>query len=354
MIRTALLMAGGRGTRLWPISRRERPKQFTAIASEKPMLLETYERITGLVDTDRIFVVAEEGLIELAIPLLPDVPARNFIVEPSARNSGPAALLGTLVIREVFGDDAVVAMLPADHTIPDSEAFVVAAAQAYEAADESGVIVIFGIEPARADIHYGYIEAGDVIVGKDPPVYAVRSFTEKPDEQTAKLYIAAGNFYWNSGMFFWRADTFVDAWRRLRAEENESLDELEESVKSNVPLTAYNELEATSVDYAIMERYRPLVMVKGAFRWDDLGTFESLERVKGCDPDKNIVEGEVYAVDSSDNIILARGGRPIFVIGSKDLVVVDTGDVILVYPKGEGARVRDAVDIIEKKCPDLS
>jgi mannose-1-phosphate guanylyltransferase len=354
MIRTALLMAGGRGARLWPISRRERPKQFTAIASEKPMLLETYERITGLVDTDRIFVVAEEGLIELAMPLLPDVPARNFIVEPSARNSGPAALLGTLVIREVFGDDAVVAMLPADHTIQDSEAFVVAAAQAYEAANERGLIVTFGIEPARADIHYGYIEVGDVRIENDPPVYAVRSFTEKPDEQTAKLYIAAGNFYWNSGMFFWRVDTFVDAWRTLRPDENEALGELEENVKSNAPLTAYNKLETTSVDYAIMERHEPLVMVKGVFRWDDLGTFESLERVRDCDPDKNVVEGDVYAVDSSDNIILARGGRPIFVIGSKGLVVVDTGDVILVYPKGEGARVREAVDIIEKECPDLS
>lgn len=318
------------------------------------MLLETYERITSLVDPAGVFVIAEEALIELARPLLPDVPAGNFIIEPSARNSGPAALLGTLVIREVYGEDAVVAMLPADHTIPDSEAFAVAAAKAYEAANEPGTIVTFGVEPTREDIHYGYIEAGDVLIENDPPVYAVRSFTEKPDEQTAKLYIAAGNFYWNSGMFFWRVDTFVDAWRKLRPKENETLSELELGVRENASFATYNKLETTSVDYAIMERYEPIIMVKGAFRWDDLGTFESLERIRVCDPDKNVVDGEVYAIDSSDNIILARGERPIVVIGSEGLVVVDTGDVILVYPKGEGARVREAVDIIEKKCPDLS
>jgi mannose-1-phosphate guanylyltransferase len=347
-------MAGGRGTRLWPISRRELPKQFAAIATDKPMVLETYERITRLIDPSGVFVVAEEALVELAKPLLSDVPIANFITEPSASNSGPASLLGTFAVRERYGDDVVIAMLPADHTIPDADAFAAAAEKAYVAAGEPGTIVTFGVKPTRADIHYGYIEAGDVLEENDPPVYAVRSFTEKPDEQTAKLYIAAGNFYWNSGMFFWRADTFINAWRELRPEEKETLDELEAEVRTNASFASYCKLEATSVDYAIMERHEPMVMVKGAFQWDDLGTFESLERIRTCDPDKNVIDGEVYTVGSSDNIILARGGRPVVVVGGEGLVVVDTGDVILVYPKGEGARVREAVDIIEKECPDLS
>jgi mannose-1-phosphate guanylyltransferase len=367
-------MAGGRGTRLWPVSRRETPKQFAALASEKPMLVETYERIGDIVGPDNVFVIAEKGLIELAKPLLWEVPGANFIVEPSARNSGPAALLGTLVIGERCGGDAVVAMLPADHTITDSEAFASAANTAYEAAGEPGTIATFGIEPARADVNYGYIEAGEPVADGepvddsgdpmddgdppvndgDPPVYAVRSFTEKPDEQTAKLYVAAGNFYWNSGMFFWRVDTFVDAWKAMRSEEKEAVDGIETDVGKGVPPAAYDKLDATSVDYAIMERYEPIVMVKGAFGWDDVGTFESLERIMACDSDRNVVDGEVYSVGSSDNIILARGGRPVVVVGSEGLVVVDTGDVVLVYPKGEGARVRDAAELIDEKCPDLS
>ena len=347
-------MAGGRGTRLWPVSRRETPKQFVALASEKPMLVETYERVSDLVGPDNVFVIAEKGLVELAKPLLREVPGTNFITEPSARNSGPAALLATLVIRERCGDDAVIAMLPADHIIPDSKAFASAAVRAYEAAGEPGTVVTFGIEPARADVNYGYIEAGESVGDSDPPVYAVRSFTEKPDEQTAKLYVAAGNFYWNSGMFFWRSDTFVDAWYALRPEEKEAVDGIETDVRKGVPPTAYDKLDATSVDYAIMERYEPIVMVKGAFQWDDVGTFESLERIRVCDSDKNVIDGEVYTVGSSNNIILARGGRPVVVVGSEGLVVVDTGDVVLVYPKGEGARVRDAVELIEKECPDLS
>ncbi len=168
------------------------------------------------------------------------------------------------------------------------------------------------------------------------------------------MYVAAGNFYWNSGMFFWRADTFVDAWDALRPEEKEAVDGIETDVRKGVPPTAYDKLDATSVDYAIMERYEPIVMVKGAFQWDDVGTFESLERIRVCDSDKNVIDGEVYTVGSSNNIILARGGRPVVVVGSEGLVVVDTGDVVLVYPKGEGARVRDAVELIEKECPDLS
>jgi mannose-1-phosphate guanylyltransferase len=361
-------MAGGRGTRLWPVSRRETPKQFAALASDKPMLVETYERIADIVGPDNVFVIAEKGLIELAKPLLREVPGANFIIEPSARNSGPAALLGTLVIAERYGDDAVVAMLPADHTITDSEAFASAAGRAYEAVREPGTVVTFGIEPARADVNYGYIEAGEPVDDGDPPVddgdppvddgdppvYAVRSFIEKPDEQTAKLYVAAGNFYWNSGMFFWRVDTFVDAWKALRPEEKGAVAGIEADVGKGAPPTAYDKLDATSVDYAIMERYEPIVMVKGAFQWDDVGTFESLERIRVCDPDRNVVDGEVYAVGSSNNIILARGGRPVVVVGSEGLVVVDTGDVVLVYPKGEGARVRDAAELINEKCPDLS
>ncbi|UCE26593.1 MAG: mannose-1-phosphate guanylyltransferase [Candidatus Coatesbacteria bacterium] len=354
MRNTALLMAGGRGTRLWPVSRREKPKQFAALASEKPMLVETYERITDLVGPEGVFVIAEKELVELANPLFREVPDGNFITEPSARNSGPAALLGTLVIGERYGDDAVVAMLPADHTIPDSAAFAGAAARAYDAAGEPGTVVTFGIEPTRGDINYGYIEAGEPVDGGEPPVYAVRSFTEKPDEQTAKLYVAAGNFYWNSGMFFWRADTFADAWCALRPEEKDTVDEIAANVRKGETPTAYDKLDAISVDYAIMERYDPIVMVKGAFRWDDVGTFESLERIRTCDPDGNVTDGEVYVVGSSGNIILARGGRPAVVVGSEGLVVIDTGDVVLVYPKGEGTRVRDAVEVIEKERPDLS
>lgn len=347
-----MLMAGGRGTRLWPLSRRDLPKQFVAFASEKPMVREAFERAARVAEPARVFVVAEEPLLAMARAVLPEIPPENYIAEPGPRGTGPASFLGTLYAGERFGPSTVVAMFPTDHAIPDEAAFAESAEKAFESAGK-GVIVTFGITPTRPDAGYGYIEAGDLVSAEEPPVYAVRSFTEKPGEARARRYLSAGNYYWNSGIFFWRADTLIGAWEALRPDEIPAVERLAADIKAGRPPASYGDLEATSVDYAIMEQHEPVVMVKAGFRWDDLGTFEALERVRVADADGNVTEGEVYTLASSGNIVLARGRRPVAVLGGEGLVVVDAGDVLLVYTKGEGARVREIVSLLEDRRPDL-
>ncbi|MCP4231813.1 MAG: mannose-1-phosphate guanylyltransferase [bacterium] len=356
MEKTALIMAGGRGTRLWPLSRKGRPKQFLALGEDKPLISATVKRLNGLVGSGAIFVVADKGLLELAKPLLPGTPDDNFVAEPGPRDSAPGALLGTLAVAEAYGNDALVAMLPADHIIKDPGLFRDALEVAYEQASEAGIIVTFGIQPNRPETGYGYIEETEEIVSADVSVSRVKRFVEKPDYETARSYLEDGGYYWNSGMFVWRADTMLDAWRKIRPEENDTIDKLRVAYRDNDRKTlteAFNLLEKVSLDYAIMEEYDDIRLVKGSFPWDDLGSFEALERTNIADESGNIVDGDVHCIDSGSNIVLGRGGRPVFLLETEGLIVIDSGDALLIYPKGKGQAVKDAVEYVRKNYEEL-
>ncbi len=356
MEKTALVMAGGRGTRLWPLSKKNRPKQFLALGEDEPLISATVTRLNGMVDSSAVFVIADEKLLELAKPLFPNNPGRNFVAEPGPRDSAPGALLGTLAIAETCGDDALIAMLPADHIIKDAGMFRDALNVAYQQASEPGVVVTFGIKPNRPETGYGYIEVAEKIVDADVSVSRVKRFVEKPDFSTAKSYIETGKYYWNSGMFVWRADTLLNAWRKIRPEEGDVIDELRAAYrdKNRTALTeAFNLLEKISLDYAIMERHDDIQLVKGNFSWDDLGSFEALERISIGDESGNIVEGDVHCINSASNIVLERGGRPVFLLETEGLVVIDSGDVLLIYPKWKGQAVKDAVEYVNENYEEL-
>ncbi len=349
-------MAGGRGTRLWPLSRKDHPKQFLALGEDEPLISATVKRLDSLVGSSEVFVIADEQLLELARPLLPDCPGRNFVAEPGPRDSAPGALLGTLAIAESYGDDALIAMLPADHIIKDPELFREALSVAYEQASEPGVIITFGIKPDRPETGYGYIEEDAVILKGGVSVSRVKRFVEKPDFDTARSYIEDGGYYWNSGMFVWRADTLLDAWRRIRPEESNAIDQLREAYRTSDPKKieeAFSLLAKISVDYAIMEKHDTIRLVKGRFSWDDLGSFEALERTAVGDAEGNIVEGDVHCINSASNIVLERGGRPVFLLEAEGLVVIDSGDALLIYPKGKGQAVKDAVEYVKENYEEL-
>lgn len=350
-----MIMAGGRGTRLWPLSRADRPKQFLPLVSSRPLLEDTYRRIAPLVPPSHVYVIAEEQILLRARPMLPDVPLSNFIAEPSARNTWPCCLLGTLKIAERLGEETAVLALPSDHAVADEEAFRAVLAAGFERA-HGGAIVTFGVRPARPETGYGYILCGEDIDAGPPRARRGLKFVEKPDRATADAYIDAGTYFWNSGMFVWRAGAFLDYTRTLAAENYDI------ALRMKAPLAAgeveqvaalYRELEATSVDYALMEKLPGFDVVEADCGWDDIGSFDALERVLAADGCGNVTHGDAYMVEAGGNIVFGGGRRPVIVMGMEGAVVVDAGDVILVYPKGRGQDVRKAVALMKEKRPDL-
>lgn len=339
---------------MWPLSRRERPKQFLSLVSQRSLLEDTIVRLTPVVPAERIFVIAEEEILLAARPLCPELPVANLIAEPAARNTWPCCLWGTAAIAARLGEDVVVWVIPADQTVRDESSFrrslVTGAARA-----ATGAVVAFGITPSRPETGYGYIRLGKILDAGPPRVYEGLSFTEKPDAATAARYVAAGEYVWNSGMFVWRADAFDNACAHCREEDLSAARAIREDLvagKLGAAAARYVELEATSVDYAIMERLPSFEVVEMACGWDDIGSFEALERVLPRDDAGNVTRGESFLVDARGNVVVSRG-RPIFLLGAEDMVVVDAGDAVLIYPKGRGQDVRRVVEVAREKRPDL-
>jgi mannose-1-phosphate guanylyltransferase len=348
-------MAGGRGTRLWPLSRRNRPKQFLSLVTDRSLIEDTYARVAPLVEPSRIYVVAEEDILLTARPLLPDVPLANFIAEPCPRNTWPCCVLGTLQIADRLGAKTSILVLPADHAVDDEDAFRESLNVGFERA-EAGAVVTFGLKPDRPETGYGYIRCGETPAEGPEAVRAGLSFKEKPDEATAREYVDSGDYLWNAGIFMWRADRFTELAKESYPEQYKTVRKLKRPLsageRSRVAVL-YEKLEATSVDYAFMERIPSFEVVETDCGWDDIGSFDALERVLPRDERGNIRRGDVRQMDGVGNIVVSAGGRPVVLFGVDNNVIVDAGDVVLIYPKGAGQEIRDVVDLMEREKPDL-
>ncbi len=348
-----VIMAGGSGTRFWPLSRRARPKQFLPLSGGAPMLVETFERVAPLCGADpleRTLVVCGQQHAETVRTLMPGLPARNLLLEPVARNTAPCIALAA-VAALARDPEALLLVLPSDHHVADPAAMRAALAKGVEGATE-GRLVTIGISPTRPETGFGYLLRGRELAPGSPPLCEVVRFVEKPDLERAKSYLASGDYLWNAGIFLFRADRILDEIERHLPDARAPLALLRQAAGTasfdTVLAEQFPKMPATSIDFGVMERAEHVALVPGAFGWSDVGSFPALPEVRSLDAAGNVVEGEVFQHGVSDSVLLAQGGRPVAVVGLSGVVVVDTGDALLVCSKERAQEVREVVALLER------
>ncbi len=344
-----VIMAGGRGERFWPLSTSRTPKPFIKLIGDKTMIQMTIERLAGLLPKERIFVVLGEDHVDVASSQLPDLSRDRFIVEPEGRDTAPCIGFAALLLR-LRDPEAVMVVLPADQYIPDKEAFVATASAAVEQARQKECLVTFGITPTRPETGYGYIYATERIGGVGPSCFRVGRFVEKPDETKAAQYLADGNYFWNSGIFVWRAATVLAGIERHMPELSRGLRALEAAAAagdSRKTAEVFKGLPKISIDYGLMEKADNGVMVKADFAWDDMGAWSSLRRVMKLDEAGNYLQGNLVCVDAKDCVVFGEN-MPVGVIGVSNLIVVASPEGVLVCDRRRDQETRQIARMIEQ------
>ncbi len=349
----AVIMAGGRGTRFWPRSRRRHAKQVLRVFGERSLIQQTLDRLQPLIPPERVWVITSRELRREITRQLPEVPAGQILAEPCQRNTAPCIGLAAHIVKSI-DPDAVMGVFPADHVIANPKAFQRLMPAAYRAADQ-GRLVVLGIRPRWPETGYGYIEFP---AGLKPdalkPTPVVR-FREKPDLKLARRFVAAGRFYWNSGMFFWRAEVFLEELRRHLARTASLLASLPPfgDRRFAAQLRKVHPLcENISVDYAVLEKSRNVVgFPSDAIQWNDVGSWNAVYELLPHDADGNAVRGQALFRSSSGNYVDAEG-KLVALLGVRDLVVVDTPDALLVADRHSAQRVSEIVRLLEEQKRD--
>ncbi len=332
----AVILAGGSGTRFWPLSRAKKPKQFLALVTGRTLIAETFLRIEPLCSNARTWVVCGKDHVQAVREALPALPERHLLVEPVARNTAPA--IGLACVHALREDpEAVLAVLPSDHHVARPDAFREALSAAARAC-EGGDLLTLGIHPTRPETGYGYLKRGEE---KAPGVFAVDAFVEKPDAKTAQRYLQDSAYSWNAGIFVFRADAMLGALRRHLPEMHEGL----------VSGGDFASLQSISIDYGVMEpesqTTRRISLIAGDFGWSDVGSFAALPEVRALDARGNAVAGDALAIDCDDCVILSEGKRLVAAVGLHGLCVIDAGDALLVVPRERAQDVRAVVDALK-------
>jgi mannose-1-phosphate guanylyltransferase len=349
---SVVILAGGVGTRLWPRSRRNCPKQLLDLVDARTMLQNTVDRVLPLVEPERIYVVTGAEYAAQVCQQLPQLPAGNVIVEPSGRGTAPCIGLAAVVLRARLPEGIMIS-LHADHVIADAERFRQLLRVAALAA-ERGHLVTLGIKPTYAETGYGYIERGPLVHRiEGQPVYRVARFLEKPPAQQAAEFVRDRRHYWNSGLFIWRLDTIWAAFERWLPDLHAQLGHIAAAWgtprQSVVLAETWAQIRPVSIDVGIMERADDVVVVPADMGWSDVGSWASLADVMAANEAGNVVLGgsEHLALDTRNSLIYAPG-RTIATIGVHDLIVVDAGDVVLICPKDRAQDVKQMVEEIKR------
>jgi mannose-1-phosphate guanylyltransferase len=353
----AVVMCGGSGTRFWPVSRQERPKQFLNITGRGPMVVETCDRLHPLIqDPETILVLGEQHLTEAQH--LFEGRGVHMLAEPVGRNTAPCMGLGAIYARHL-GCTGPVAFLPADHYIADPQQFLEDLQAAGELVDQGGIATL-GIVPSRPETGYGYIKRGkDQVMAGDATGYRVSRFVEKPDLETARGYLTSGDYYWNAGIFVASPETILKEIKTHLPELYQGLERISEAVSTDrfeTELKAvYNSLAGVSFDYGVMEHTREAVFViPSACGWSDVGTWSALVELKGRDADagQNIAEGDALLIACEGSYVSGGSGRLVACLGLKNALVVDTPDALLVADLDRSQDIREIVEQLRQRGKD--
>ncbi len=339
----AVIMAGGKGTRFWPKSTEEMPKQFINLIDDKTMIQLTYERLLKIIPKERIFVVTGEKYKDLVSTQLSDLPNQNIIVEPVGRNTAPCILLASMYINQIF-EDANVAVLPSDHAIGNKDEFckTLMCANDYVENKNKKAIVTIGITPNRPETGYGYIKFNK----SDDKVIKIDRFVEKPNLDNAKKYLDEGNYLWNAGMFIFNIKNMLK-----ELEENysgykilEKLPKIEDKNYKEALEKLYPDCEAISIDYAVMEKSNNIYVIPSDFGWDDIGTWMSLTRYIKADEQNNYLKGDIVSYNSKNNIVYA-GNKKVILLDIDNVFCIDADGVIVI---GSRDKIKDVHELRNK------
>lgn len=354
-----VILAGGGGTRLWPKSRNKTPKQFLRLYTEKTMMQEAYHRVSSLVDPDHTIVITNKDYIEETRAQLPDVPKENIIGEPAKRETAAAMLLGALVAK-AKDPEAVIVNQASDHIVVDTKELHHVLKAAVKVAQRGESLVTVGILPTYPHTGFGYIKIdGEVENVERLPVFRVSNFTEKPNEATAKAFIATEKYFWNANMYVWKADALIASFKKHSPVILEDMLPIQAAIGTSTfeksLEEAYKKVEKISIDYAISEKADNLVLIPGDFGWNDVGDWSvvhELHQKEGGDGNVVMCEidqkGEAICLDSRNNLIHTHD-RLVAMVGMEDTIVVDTGEILLVMPKKRSQDVKKIVEQLKEK-----
>ena len=339
----AVVLAGGRGERFWPLSTESQPKAFLRLVGSESLLQATVRRLRLFVPWAQILVVASGAHADLVREQLPELPDANLLLEPVGRDTAAAIGFASLHL-ERLDREAMMAVLPADHYIPDGQAFAAGLRRALELVElRPSWVVTIGIPPTRPETGYGYLEVGEALLDF-PGAFRVRRFLEKPDLETAKTLLSGGRHYWNGGIFLWCSGTIQGLLARYMPGEWAGLCRIREAWGDETVLAReFSAFRGLSIDYGVLERMEGTVaMIRADFAWDDLGSWDALARVLPAEENGNVVVGDVRSLDTSGSVIVSTG-KPVATVGVTDMIVVATPDGVLVCPRGRSQDLKRLV-----------
>jgi mannose-1-phosphate guanylyltransferase len=345
----AIIMAGGSGTRFWPKSRRNRPKQLLKLFGEETMLQQTVRRIEPLVPPERIVIVTGADQADSTRSQLPDLPAANIVAEPCPRDTAACVGLAAWIVRKA-NPEATMIVMPADHVVQPAATFLeTVRAATLVIQEDPTTLVTFGIKPTRPETGYGYIERGELVEARKAiAVHRVVQFREKPDPDTASQFLAAGNFVWNSGIFLWKARTILDELQRHRPQLAAALARVGETVGTprydEVIADEYPRMERAPIDKAVMEKAANVRVLEVRYDWNDVGDWRSLADLLPRDDANNAIQGNVIASQTKDSIIISDDGGLIATLGVDDLVIVQSGKATLIARRGQLDKLKGLVE----------
>lgn len=340
----ALIMAGGKGTRFWPLSTEENPKQFLNLIGKESMIQMTVSRLTELIPMERIFVVTDQKYEQLVNEHLPALPAENIIIEPIGMNTAPCIALSAMLIEKKF-PNSTLAVLPSDHLIEDEELFrkTLDAANLFVETNPNAIVTL-GMSVTRPEVGYGYIKYQQKLESiYELDIHQVERFVEKPDVETATRYMNEGNYLWNGGMFIWKGQNVINLTKNHLPNTFEILQEIVQSkqeIFKQVLFEKYPLVDSISVDYGIMEKANEICVIPSNFGWDDIGSWLSLERYRETDEHDNILDGKIKALNSKGNIIVTKT-KPMVLCGVENLILVETDDVVMVMKKDDVGKINE-------------